>query len=154
MEASRPGRQRIEHRARTPAAPAIVYGLLRDGASWPAWAPIETAELVRPGRDEPEGVGAVRRLRSGRVTGYDEIVELVPERRFAYRHTSNLPVRNYRGDVELEPTGEGTAIRWTSTFYPRVPGTGWLLRRALDGFVAKLSHGLAERATAVAREGA
>jgi uncharacterized protein YndB with AHSA1/START domain len=147
------GRQRIEHRATTTADPATVYALLRDGATWPAWSPIESFELERPGADEPEGVGAVRLFRGGRVVGHDEIVELVPDRRLAYAHTSNLPVRNYRGEVDLEPVGEGTTIRWVSTFDPKWPGTGWLLRRGLDGFVAKLAHGLAEHAAAQARAG-
>jgi hypothetical protein len=144
-------RQRIEHRAATTADPATVYALLRDGSTWPSWAPIDSLELERPGADEPEGVGALRVLRSGRVTGRDEIVELVPDRRFSYAHTSSLPVRNHRGDVDLEPVAEGTAIRWVSAFDPKYPGTGWLVRRALDGFVAKLANGLAERATADAR---
>ena len=144
------GRQRIEHHANTTADPATVYGLLRDGAGWPTWSPIDSFELERPGAEEPEGVGAIRVLRSGRVTGRDEIVELVADRRFAYAHTSSLPIRNYRGEVDLEPTSEGTAIRWVSTFDPKVPGTGPLLRRALDGFVAKLAHGLADHAASVA----
>ena len=119
-------RQRIEQHATTTADPATVYALLRDGASWPAWTPIETSELERPGEHEPEGIGAVRQFRSGRVIGHDEIVELVPDRRFAYAHTSNLPVRDYRGEIDLEPTAEGTAIRWVSTFEPKIPGTGGL----------------------------
>lgn len=119
------GRQRIEQHAITTAEPATVYALLREGAGWPAWTPIESSELERRGADEPEGIGAVRRFRSGRVTGHDdEIVELVPNRRFAYAHTSNLPVRNYLGQIDLEPTAEGTAIRWVSTFDPKWPGTG------------------------------
>ena len=89
-------RQRIEHRATTTADPSTVYALLRNGATWPTWAPIDSFELKKPGADEREGIGAVRLLRGGRVTGHDEIVELVPHRRFAYRHTSNLPVRDYR----------------------------------------------------------
>ena len=144
------GRQRIEHHATTTADPATVYALLRDGASWPSWSPIESFELERPGAGEPEGVGAVRLFRGGRVTGRDTVVELVADRRFSYTHTSNLPVRNYRADVDLEPVAEGTAIRWVSTFDPRWPGTGWLTRRALDGFVAKLTNGLAERSAEVA----
>ena len=143
-------RQRIEHRATTTADPGTVYALLRDGASWPAWSPIDSVELERPGADEPEGLGAVRRLRSGRITGHDEIVELVPNRRFSYTHRSSLPVRNYRADVDLEPTPQGTAIRWVSAFDPKVPGTGWLVRRGLDGFVAGLARGLAEHASTVA----
>jgi hypothetical protein len=141
-------RQRIEHHATTSADPATVYALLRDGATWPSWSPIESFELERPGADDPEGLGAVRVFRNGRVTGRDTIVELVPERRFSYTHVSSLPIRNYRADVDLEPDGEGTAIRWVSAFDPKIPGTGRLMRRALDGFIAGLTDGLAQRAAA------
>jgi uncharacterized protein YndB with AHSA1/START domain len=142
------GRQRIEHRATTTADPATVYALLRDGATWPEWSPIESFELERPGRDEPEGIGAVRLFRAGRVTGHDEIVELVPDRRLSYTHTSNMPIRDYRADVDLTPVEGGTEIRWVAAFAPKIPGTGRLLRRGLDGFVAALTRGLAERAAA------
>jgi hypothetical protein len=144
------GRQRIEQHAITTADPATVYALLRDGSSWPAWSPIESSEIERPGADEPEGIGAVRLFRSGRVTGHDEIVELVPNRRFAYAHTSNLPVRNYRGEIDLEPTADGTAIHWVSTFDPKLPGTGRLMRRGLDRFIAQCTNGLAEHAASLA----
>lgn len=144
------GRQRIEHHATTSADPATVYALLRDGAGWPTWSPIESFELEREGAGEREGLGAVRVFRSGRVTGRDTIVELVPDRRFSYTHVSSLPIRDYRADVDLSPTADGTAIRWVSTFEPKLPGTGWLLRRGLDGFVAGLTHGLAAHATALA----
>jgi hypothetical protein len=144
------GRQRIEHRATTSADPATVYSLLRDGATWPTWSPIDSFDLERPGRDEPEGVGAVRVFRSGKVTGRDTISELVPDRRFAYTHASSLPVKNYRGEIDLEPVAGGTAIRWVSAFDPKIPGTGRLMRRALDGFIAALTDGLAEHAATVA----
>jgi Polyketide cyclase / dehydrase and lipid transport len=141
-------RQRIEHHATTTAEPAVVYALLRDGATWPEWSPIDSFELERPGAGEPEGVGAVRVLRSGRVTGRDTIAELVADRRFAYTHVSSLPVKDYRGAVDLEPVDGGTSIRWVSEFDPKIPGTGALMRRALDGFIASVVTGLAERATA------
>jgi hypothetical protein len=141
-------RQRIEHRATTTADPATVYALLRDGATWPEWSPIDSFALERPGAEEPEGVGAVRVLRSGRVAGRDTIVELVDDRHFSYTHASSLPVKNYRGDVDLDPVDGGTEIRWVSEFDPKIPGPGALLRRGLDDFVESLVSGLAERATA------
>ena len=144
------GRQRIEHRATTSADPATVYGLLREGATWPTWSPIESVELEREGADEPEGVGAVRVLRSGKVTGRDTIAELVPDRRFAYTHESSLPVKNYRGEVDLTPVEGGTEICWVSAFDPKIPGTGRVIRRALDGFIKAVTDGLAEHASAVA----
>jgi hypothetical protein len=141
------GRQRIEHHATTTADPATVYALLRDGASWPTWAPIDSFELEREGEGEPEGVGAVRILRGGRVVGRDTIAEWVPQRRFAYTHASSLPVKGYRGEVDLTPTADGgTEIRWVSTFEPKVPGTGGLLRRGLAKFVGQVADGLAEHA--------
>ena len=144
------GRQHIEHHATTTADPATVYALLRDGASWPDWSPIDSVELERPGDTEPEGVGAVRVLRSGRVTGRDTIVELVPDRRLSYTHASSLPVRDYRGDIDLTPVAGGTEICWATSFEPKYPGTGGLLRRALDGFIGECTNGLAARATELA----
>jgi len=143
-------RQHIEHHATTSADPATVYALLRDGASWPSWSPIDAFELERRGDSGPEGVGAVRVLRSGRVTGRDTIVELVPDRRLSYTHTSSLPVRDYRGDIDLTPVAGGTEIRWATSFEPKYPGTGGLLRRGLDGFIGECTKGLAARATELA----
>ena len=143
-------RQRIEHTATTTADPATVYALLRDGATWPVWGPLDSFELEHPGDDgEPEGLGAVRIFRSGKVTGRDTIAELADGRRFSYAHESNLPIKNYRADVDLSPAGDGTTIRWVSAFDPKIPGTGWLMRRGLDGFVAKLVAGLAAHAASL-----
>jgi hypothetical protein len=144
------GRQHIAHHATTSADPATVYALLRDGASWPSWSPIDAFELERQGDSEPEGVGAVRVLRSGRVTGRDTIVELVPDRRLSYTHVSSLPVRDYRGDIDLTPVAGGTEIRWATSFEPKYPGTGGLLRRGLGGFIGRCTEGLAARATELA----
>jgi hypothetical protein len=142
-------RQRIEHRATTTADPATVYGLLRDGATWPEWSPIDSFDLEREGAGGREGVGAVRRLRSGRVEGRDTIVELVENRRFGYTNESSLPVKDYRGTVDLERLADGgTAVTWVAEFDPRYPGTGALVRRGLRGFIAKLTEGLAARASA------
>ena len=139
-------RQCVEIEVHTPAAAATVYALLRDGASWPIWSPIESFELERTGVDEPEGIGAIRVFRKGRVNGRDVIAELVPGRRFAYRHFSGLPVRDYRGEIDLEPDAGGTRIRWRTSFLPRWPGTGGLLRLGIRRFISQCAHGLAEHA--------
>jgi uncharacterized protein YndB with AHSA1/START domain len=141
-------RQTIDITTTTTAAPAAVYALLADGASWPGWSPIDTFELEREGADEPEGVGAVRVFRNGRVVGRDTIVELVEDRRLGYTHVSSLPIKDYRATVDLEPDGSGTRIRWQASFAPTVPGTGPLLRRALGRFLRQCAEGLAEHAAA------
>ena len=139
-------RQVIDITTTTAAAPGAVYALLADGASWPAWSPIDSFELERAGADEPEGIGAVRLFRNGRVEGRDTIVELVKDRRLGYTHVSSLPVKDYRASVDLEPDGSGTRIRWQASFLPKAPGTGPLLRVALGRFLRRCAEGLATHA--------
>lgn len=136
-------KQHIDVRVRTGAEAPTVYALLRDGASWPTWTAIDSFHLERNGEREPEGIGAIRVFGKGKVTGRDQVTELIPDRRFSYRHLSGLPVRGYRGDVDLEPTEEGTRIRWHVSFTPKVPGTGWLLRWGIERFVTQSAGGLA-----------
>ena len=128
-------RQHIEARATTTAPPEAVYALLRDGATWPEWSPLGSFQLERPGEQEPEGVGAIRVFRTGRVTGREQIVELVPDRRLSYVLLSGLAIRDYRADVDLEPGGEGTVVHWRAAFLAKVPGSGGAYRRGLARFL-------------------
>ena len=141
-------RQHIDITTDTAADPAAVYALLTDGATWPDWSPIDSFELERQGSDAPEGVGAVRVFRNGRIEGRDTIVERVPDRRLSYTHVSSLPVEDYRADVDLEPHGSGTRIRWHASFTATVPGTGPFLRLALRRFLHQCAEGLAAAAPA------
>ncbi len=136
-------KRHIDIQVHSCAEATAVYALLRDGASWPRWTPIGSFQLERAGEREPEGVGAIRIFRMGKVTGRDQVAELILDRRFSYLHLSGLPVRDYRADVDLEPSGEGTRIRWRISFTPKVPGTGWLWRWAIERFVKQSARGLA-----------
>ncbi|HEX3647012.1 MAG TPA: SRPBCC family protein [Pseudonocardiaceae bacterium] len=136
----------VEVRVPTKARPQDLYALLRDGASWPVWSPIGSFELRRPAEDEPEGVGAIRVYRTGRITSVERIAELVPDRRLSYEQLSGLAIRGYRADVDLEQDGDTTTIHWHSSFRPKVPGTGWLYARTLTRFIRRCAEGLAEYA--------
>jgi hypothetical protein len=137
-------RYQVDATERTSADPATVYALLRDGATWPKWGSIDTFELEREGDGEPEGVGAVRIFRRGRITGRDEVTGFTEDRAFSYSHLNRLPVRDYRGEVDLRPAdGGGTVIHWRVSFAPMLPGTGWVLHRALTRFIGQTARGLA-----------
>jgi hypothetical protein len=45
--------------------------------------------------------------------------------------------------ITLTPIPGGTSINWHSTFRPKVPGTGWIYRRALGAFIGRTVTGLA-----------
>jgi uncharacterized protein YndB with AHSA1/START domain len=141
--------QKIDVRVPTEASPAAVYAALRDGSTWPRWTPLDSFALERPGQGEPEGLGAIRSWRNGRHTLREEIVELVPDRRFSYTLLSGLAIKGYRADVDIEPdAGGGCTIHWRSSFEPKVPGTGWLYRRALGQATEQFATGLAGYAAA------
>jgi hypothetical protein len=143
-------RHNVHVTATTPAAPAVVYGLLTDGSTWPAWSTIESVEIEREGTPAPEGVGAIRVNKRGRTTGRDEILELVPDRRFKYAGLSGLPTRDYVGEVELAPTPDGgTSIHWRSSFFAKAPVPGWVMARGIHKFLSECVTGLAAYASSV-----
>jgi hypothetical protein len=135
--------QRIDVTARSAADPQSVYRLLTDGSTWPRWSPIKSFQLVQPGPQEPESVGAIRLFVSGRTHSRERIAELIPGRRFSYELLSGMAIRDYRADVDLEPAPDGTVIHWRSRFRASVPGTGGLYRRALHVFIQRCADGLA-----------
>jgi uncharacterized protein YndB with AHSA1/START domain len=140
-------RRDIKVTATTPASAEVVYGLLADGSTWPSWCSIESVEIEAAGDPPSEGVGAIRVNRRGRTTGRDQILELVPNRRLKYATLSGLPFRDYVGEVDLEPAPDGgTTIRWHSSFFPKTPGTGWIMELGLRRFLQGCASGLAEYA--------
>jgi hypothetical protein len=78
------------------------------------------------------------------VFSREEVVEYDRPNHLAYVIVSGQPVREYRADVSLLPSGGGTDIRWEATFLPRLPGTG----RLVSWYLAKIVGGLARNLAA------
>jgi len=131
----------------TTADAGAVYTLLKDSSTYPAWSRIGSFEAVRPGRGGPHEAGARRIFHTGPIRAYEEIVELVPNRRLSYVLLSGLPLRDYKSDVDLEPlAGGGTRVRWHSTFRAKIPGTGWFWRAFMSRVLADMVTGVCEAA--------
>ncbi|MHA6616859.1 SRPBCC family protein [Pseudonocardia sp. DLS-67] len=136
--------KRIAAETTTEAGPDAVWSLLSDRSTWPNWSPLGSHSGVRPGRDgTPDGLGGIAQFNTGRHCVQEEIVEREPARRLSYALLSGLPLRDYRAVVDLTPAGTGTRIRWSATFFPGRPGTGWLyglvLTRTFRGMVTGLA---------------
>src|SRR5205814_10415683 len=92
----------IEASAHSNASRDAVWALISDISTWQDWGTWSstTIETPAPG-DDPQGVGAVRRLRQAPVTNLERVTELVPGERLGYELVSGLPFENYPAAVTL-----------------------------------------------------
>jgi len=130
------------------SAPQVVWDLLVDVESWSEWTLYDEAHLERPGEGHPSGVGAQRRMKTDRATNLDEVFIFEPPRRLTfYVLETNLPVRNYRSDIQLKETRSGgTEIWWRSSFDAKIFGTGWMVHRNFKLFLGDTARRLVIRA--------
>jgi len=126
-----------------PVPPATVWGVLADHSGMSRWTPLRHVVMEAGGSPDPNGVGAVRALHLVGPPIREQVTEFEPERRLGYRALSGIPARDYTGEVVLEPTGDGTRIRWTITFAPAVPGLQFPIAAAIRG----TARGLAKEST-------
>jgi uncharacterized protein YndB with AHSA1/START domain len=137
--------QEIDVSRRIDAPPAAVWSLLDDSSTWPDWTSIDSFELERA-PDPGTGLGEIRRFRTGPITVREEIVERAEERRLSYRLLGGLPVRDYVAVIELSPAGEGTDLRWHTTFDGRLPLSGPVFKALLGKATRDFVVGLADAA--------
>jgi uncharacterized protein YndB with AHSA1/START domain len=127
------------------APPETVFGVLTDHRRYAAITLLRGAELEREGEPPPNGVGAIRVLRSVGPPLHEEVIAYEPPSRFSYKLLSGLPVRDHVGTVELSPSQGGARIVYAVRSTPTVPVGGgavlllvrWAIRSLLDGVVAE-----------------
>ena len=101
----------------TRATPEAIWALVSDASSYPQWGPWSAGGYQRPGDTSPRGPGAVQWLRSSHraylryATTIEKILEAEEGRRLTYTVLKGIPVRNYRAEVTLTPTADGTRVR-------------------------------------------
>jgi len=136
----------VERSARIAAPPERVFAILADHEAMSEWLPVREVVRRRPGEPDPNGLGAVRVVRGAGLAVEERITAFEPPRRLEYRLLAGAPVRDHRGEVRLEPDGDGTRVRWRVELRPLVPGTGWLLRGLLGRMLQTALRGLERRA--------
>ncbi|WP_329518496.1 SRPBCC family protein [Spirillospora sp. NBC_01491] len=130
----------IEATATSGADAEAVFKHLCVAEAWGRWGAFPTRpRRERPGYEVPNGVGAIRRIPPAR----EQVVVFDPPRHYAYVAVAGVPLRGYRADVTLEPAGTGTLIRWQGTFEAKIPGSGPLLRAALQQMLRSFARRVA-----------
>ena len=140
-------RVEIAHTAHSAAPPAKVFALLGDASTWPNWSQFTHFRLERPGKGSPQGVGAIRELKTRISKVHEEITGFEPERRVSYRLLSGMPLRNYEAETLLTPRDGGTDIMWRSHFEPERFAFfwRWLMRRVIAGIAEDLARAAERR---------
>jgi uncharacterized protein YndB with AHSA1/START domain len=118
-----------------------VFDVIADHANYQDFPGIKASKLVREGKTEKNGVGAVREIDAGKAWFQEEITAYERPRRLDYLIVkSRPPLEHQGGSVRLESTPEGCAVTWTTTVGVKLPLIGGLLDRLL---VPQLERGLA-----------
>lgn len=128
--------------ARGTTAPRdVLWDVLTDHRAYPLWGAAERVTLEAFGAPDVNGTGAVRRIEQGPVQVREEILEVEPLRRYRYTVLSGPPVKDYFAEVRLVEMANGTHLRWSVDFEPKLPGTGtvvgWVVGAVIHGLMDK-----------------
>ncbi|MEV0360913.1 SRPBCC family protein [Nocardia sp. NPDC050697] len=97
--------------------------------------------LKRPGSTEREGVGAQHLIGVGGVGITEEITELVPNERMAYKVVAGAPVKRHIGVVTFADTDGGTLVSYTMESEPKLPLPGKVLELGLRNLITTMIKG-------------
>jgi uncharacterized protein YndB with AHSA1/START domain len=124
------------------ASPEIVFDVLTDHRGYAEITPMRKVELEREGEPAPNGVGAIRVLRSVGPPLREEVIGFERPGRFSYRMLSGAPVRDHVGTVSLEPAGAGTKVTYAVRTTPTVPVAGAAVVAVTKLAINKLLNGI------------
>jgi uncharacterized protein YndB with AHSA1/START domain len=111
-----------------------VFDVLSDHANYKSFPGVKDSRLLKEGKPDRNGLGAVRRIETPGVWFEETITAYERPRRFDYLITAcKLPLEHEGGSLRFETIGGGTLVTWTSTLRLKVPVIGGLLTRLAAG---------------------
>ncbi len=131
------------------AEPMAVWEVFADHENMHKWAGIDKAVRRRPGRPDPNGVGAVRTLSKHGLVPLlmeERVTAFEPGKRMEYDVIHGAPGRNAHGVITLDHASTGrTLVRWRVTMDPIVPGSGVLIEEFLTPMIKNGLRAIKER---------
>ncbi|MFT4977944.1 MAG: hypothetical protein ACI8S6_003852 [Myxococcota bacterium] len=104
-------------------SPEALWPHVSDPALISAWASVEITPL--------DGQPDRREVRMGPLVMTERLLVVEPPHTLVYSIIEGGGLRWHEGRVTLTPTEGGTQLQWHVALQPRLPGTGWIIRRQL-----------------------
>ena len=133
------------------APPSTVFEVLADHRNYSAISRIRSSTLEREGSPAPNGVGAIRVLKTVGPPVREEIVEFVPGERLVYKLLSGAPLRDHVGTVTLTERTDGTHVSYRIDTTPTIPFASVAVMPVVKTAVRQLFDGVAAEAERRAR---
>ncbi|HEX7823316.1 MAG TPA: SRPBCC family protein [Mycobacterium sp.] len=128
------------------ASPQQIYDVLLDVERWPEWMDgVRRAGWEKRGAPGT-GVGGVRRFSGHGRFIRERILAGQSPGHHVYTMLSGAPVKNYRGEVDIDYRSGGSLITWNVSFDSRIPLLGSLIRRIVKSTITKGASDLAVEA--------
>jgi uncharacterized protein YndB with AHSA1/START domain len=124
------------------APPETVFEVLTDHRGYADITPLRRSELEREGEPAPNGVGAIRVLRSVGPPLREEVITYERPSRFSYKVLSGIPVRDHLGTVLLTPEGTGTRVTYAVRTMPTLPLVGGAVVAVTKQGIKQLLNGI------------
>ena len=117
-----------------PAPIEKVFDILADHANYKSFPGVKESRLVKEGKPDRNGLGAVRYIAAGPLTFEEEITAYERPRRFDYLITKcSAPLEHQGGSLRFESVNGATKVTWTSIMRVKVPIIGGLLTKVMIG---------------------
>ncbi|MBT1451043.1 SRPBCC family protein [Glaciecola sp. XM2] len=103
-----------------------VFSALADHANYKQFKGIDDSSLLEEGKQEPNGLGALREVVAGSSVLHERIVEFARPTRLAYliEYSKPLPYEHEFGVITLKDLGESTLVIWKSQGRIKIPLLG------------------------------
>ncbi len=137
----------VEQSLNTSATAQRMWDVLTDHESMPRWFPaVKRVTLDPPGREDRNGLGAIRHVKAVGPTIVEEVVEWDAPHHYAYVLLRGAPIRDHKGEVSVVETPGGARATWRIRFRPLIPLTGLILRPVMNRVARDLLRGAAKLA--------
>lgn len=103
-----------------------VFEALSDHANYKRFKGVDDSILLEEGKEEPNGLGALREIRAGKSVLHERIVEFKRPTRMAYviEYSKPLPYDHELGTISLSSNEDGTLVVWESKGHIDIPFLG------------------------------